>query len=207
MSELHAHWHKLIAQPLAFVSAREVQACLSASAPCAQIQQLLQLPRFSQRLLHLLMQRQQLAPLDSLSISDECDLTVLLLTPERFAQLPRLCGAVWHGAALSREIRSDVVTQLRGALGDDVYAHALAHRHLAGAANLLREPAQLIEAIDLDGAACVNDWLHTQTPALQGWLSLRLPRFTEERARLPTGARVVRELASLLFEEQEASQP
>jgi hypothetical protein len=202
MSQLHAQWQTLIAQPLAFVAAEQVRTSLANLAPAAQFHRLLQLPRFAPRLLDLLMLRRQLSPLGSLPIPDDRDLTVLLLTTERFTQLPRLCGAVWHASNLSREIRSEAVTQLRTALGAEVYAQALAYRHLAGAINLLREPEQLVEAIDLDGAACVNDWLQSQPAALRAWLTLRLPEFAEGPARLPKGADIVRVVASLLTGEQ-----
>jgi len=197
-------WQRLIEQPLGFVSRDSLEACLGASLSSEQAQGLLDGPRFASRLSQRLMRHWHLAPLETLPAPDEADLTVLLLAPKQWARLPRLCGAVWHGATLSREIRGEVLTPLRAELGADVYAQALAHRQLAGAANLLREPAQLIEVIDRDGAACVDTWLREQPPALQGWLRLRLPGSGEEPSRVPKAGEIVRAMARVLTTEQEA---
>ncbi|MDR9750843.1 type III secretion protein [Pseudomonas sp. SZMC_28357] len=198
MSERYAEWQQLTAQPLDFVSGDSLRACFASSIPVEQIHGLITRPRFSERLLHLLMTRRQLSPLVSVPLPEEHDLAVLLLSAEAFAQLPRLCGAVWHGVTLSREIRSEVLNPLRAALGAEVYAQALAHRHLAGAANLLLDPPALIAAIERDGLACVNAWFREQPPALQAWLRLRLPDLGEDGARLAKGAQIVREMAITL---------
>jgi hypothetical protein len=197
MSERYAEWQQLIGQPLGFIGSEHLRGCFVPSIPAEQIQGLITRPRFSERLLHLLMTRRQLSPLVSVPLPEEHDLAVLLLSPEAFAQLPRLCGAVWHGVTLSREIRSEVLNPLRAALGAEVYAQALAHRHLAGAANLLDPPA-LIAAIERDGLACVNAWFREQPPALQAWLRLRLPELGEDQVRLAKGAQIVREMANTL---------
>lgn len=203
MNAAHVQWQALIAQPLQFVSRESIEACFSPPLPTQQVQHLLSTPRFAERLLRLLMLRRGLAPLASESVPELRNLNVLRLAPQAFDRLPRLCGAVWHAATLSREIRSDVVVQLREALGSQVYAQALARRHLAGAADLLREPEALIEAIDRDGLACLNSWLHAQPLSLQGWLRLRLPGIAEEQGRVSTGADITREMAATLIAEDE----
>ena len=204
MSERSAEWQQLTAQPLQFVSGESLRACFAPSTAAELIQGLITRPRFGERVLNLLMTRRELSPLASVPPPDEHDLAVLLLSPEAFAKLPRLCGAVWHGVTLSREIRSEVLSPLRAALGAEVYAQALARRHLAGAANLLLEPSALIAAIERDGLACVNAWLHEQPLALQPWLRLRLPVFAEDQPRLARGAAIVREMATTLTLTQEA---
>lgn len=203
MSDQFGQWQVLIAEPLQFVAPESIAGCFSPAVPTSQMQQLLSRPRFADRLLQLLMRRRGLSPLATLPTPQQQDLAVLGLAPQAFARLPRLCGAVWHGATLGREIRSEVVMQLRQALGASVYAQALARRHLAGAADLLRDPAALIEAIDRDGLACVNGWLLTQPQALQGWLRLRLPALAEQTQQLPKGADITREMAATLSVEHE----
>jgi hypothetical protein len=203
MSDLSGQWQALIAEPLQFVAQESIAGCFYPPVPISQVQQLLSKPRFAGRLLQLLMCRRGLSPLAALPTPQQQDLTVLGLAPQTFARLPRLCGAVWHGATLRREIRSEVVMQLRQALGAPAYAQVLARRHLAGAADLLREPAALIEAIDRDGLACVNGWLLAQPPALQDWLRLRLPALAEQMQQLPKGADITREMAATLIVEHE----
>ncbi|NVZ80138.1 type III secretion protein, partial [Pseudomonas gingeri] len=73
---------------------------------------------------------------------------------------------------------------------------------LAGAADLLRDPAELVAAIERDGQTCVAAWLHLQPESLKGWLSLRLdsPRF--DQARLSRDIEIVRGAAALLSAEE-----
>jgi len=168
-------WQALLEQPLAFVEARRLRECWPQTLTDQQHAALHGTSRFQHRLLQLLMGHFHLQPLAQIPSPTEQDLPVLLLSPGDFKRLPRVCGAIWHAATLSREIRSDVVNQLRGLLGADVFALALAHRSLAGAADLLRQPADLVEAIDRDGASCVAAWLQAQPAALRDWLRLRLP--------------------------------
>jgi hypothetical protein len=121
-----------------------------------------------------LMEHFRLQPLSRIASPAEADLKVLLLTEAQLARLPTLCGAVWHGATLSREIRGEVLGRYRQALGAQAMRLALALRHLAGAADLLRTPAELVAAIERDGAACMNAWLTAQPEPLRDWLRLRL---------------------------------
>jgi hypothetical protein len=174
LSSGQAAWRTLTEQPLAFVDAQRLAQCWPQPLTDQQHAALYSLPRFQARLAQLLIDRFELQPLASLPLPTDDDLPVLLLSPEDFKRLPRLCGAIWHAATLSREIRSEVVNQLRSGLGHDVFAVALANRSLAGAADLLRPPAELLEAIDRDGASAVSAWLHHQPAALRDWLRVRL---------------------------------
>jgi hypothetical protein len=167
-------WQGMIEQPLAFVADRCVRECLPAELDDKQYRALRHAPRFNARLLQRLSGHFNLHTAALQTPPHDEDLPVLLLSAEQFQRLPRLCGAIWHSATLSREIRSHVVNQLRGALGIEVFAQALAHRSLAGAADLLRQPADLVQAIDRDGAACVLAWLQQQPAGLAAWLRLRL---------------------------------
>jgi hypothetical protein len=192
-------WQELLARPLEFVAPERLSDCFVEGLPDEQLQALRDLPRFEERLLRVLMTHFHLTPLGRVATPEAQDLPILLLSPEAFARLPRLCGAIWHGATLSREIRSEVVTELRRLLGNDVFALALAHRQLAGAADLLREPSELLEAIERDGAVCVSAWLQSLPDALQGWLRLRLPVAPGEGgARLPRDIDIVRSIAAVL---------
>ncbi|MBC3372389.1 type III secretion protein [Pseudomonas sp. SWRI92] len=173
-SPLRQAWQTLLDQPLAFVNTRHLHECWSQPLTAQQHAALYTMPRFQERLLQQLMGHFRLPALALVPPPDEQDLAVLLLSPEAFKRLPRLCGAIWHAQTLSREIRSDRVNLLRNALGSEVFALALAHRLLAGAADLLREPAELLEAIDHDGARCVTAWLQRQPAGLRDWLRLRL---------------------------------
>src|SRR5471030_802608 len=131
-------WQELLAQPLEFVAPERLTECFVEGVPDEQIQALRTLPRFEERLLRVLMTHFHLTPLGRVATPEAQDLPILLLSPE---------------------IRSEVVTELRRLLGNDVFALALAHRQLAGAADLLREPSELLEAIERDGAICVSAWL------------------------------------------------
>jgi hypothetical protein len=199
MNAVQTDWQRLAAHPLDFIRSESLLACFPSSTSAEKVDNLARLPRFGGRLLTLLMQHCDLTPLAALPTPNDKDLAVLLITPGAFAHLPRLCGAVWHGVTLSREIRSEVLIPLRAALGADVYALALAQRHLAGAANLLLEPLALIEAIDRDGLACINAWLCEQPPTLQAWLRLRWPDLRADQVRMEKGAEIVREMAITLF--------
>jgi hypothetical protein len=169
-------WRALTAQPLRFVDHQSLRGCFAQVLSDRAIGEMTDSARFSARLLELLMAHFQLAPLASLTPVSEDDLPVLLLSPTAFSRLPRLCGAVWHAAALSREVRGAVVSEWREQLGPEVFNLALQHREWAGAANLLHSPSALLVAIDRDGQACVADWFAAQPAPLQAWLQLRLPQ-------------------------------
>jgi hypothetical protein len=200
-------WQELLEQPLAFVDRQRLAACFPAEVAAERIHALRKEPRFQPRLLELLQAHFQLQPLAQAPMPADEDLPVLLMTPEAFRRLPRLCGAIWHAATLSREIRSEVVNQLRAALGNEVFALALAHRSLAGAADLLRQPDELLAAIDHDGALCVSAWLQAQPPLLRDWLRLRLSDPGVHDPRTPVDIRIVRSLAATLAHRETELKP
>lgn len=189
-------WQTLLEQPLSFVKTRHLRECWSQPPTDQQHAMLYSMPRFQERLLQQLMRHFHLPALALVPPPDEQDLPVLLLSPEAFQRLPRLCGAIWHAQTLSREIRSDRVNVLRDALGSEVFALALAHRSLAGAADLLREPAELLDAIDHDGARCVTAWLQRQPPGLRDWLRLRLELTQVDDSPATGDANIVRRAAA-----------
>ena len=195
---LALQWQALLEQPLAFVERQRLIECFPDDVAAERVEALAAEPRFQSRLLKLLMGHFQLQPLAQASLPLAEDLPVLLMAPDAFKRLPRLCGAIWHGATLSREIRSEVVNQLRQRLGNDVFALALAHRTQAGAADLLRQPDELVAAIDHDGALCVSAWLQAQPPPLRDWLRLRLFDPAVHDPRTPVDIRIVRSLANTL---------
>ncbi|MGZ9706937.1 type III secretion protein [Pseudomonas sp. GNP013] len=194
---MHA-WLSLIECPLDFVARRHLFECWPQPPSDQQQAMLYAKPRFQARLLHQLMHHFHLAELPSVLPPDEQDLPVLLLSPEAFKRLPRLCGAIWHAGALSREIRSDRVNVLRDALGSEVFALALAHRSLARDADPLRQPDELLESIDRDGASCVEAWLQQQAPELREWLRLRLEGAQLENRPTAGGVSIVRCAAATL---------
>lgn len=195
-------WQELQARPLAFVDPRHLYGCFPEPVEAARIDALAEAPRFHDRLLTLLMARHGLQPLAQVPAPQVEDLPVLLLPPAAFARLPRLCGAIWHGATLGREIRRDTVEYLRKALGPELFALALAHRQWSGAMDLLRQPDDLLAAIDLDGARCVHGWLQRQPPALRDWLRLRLALPLDPAAGTVDPS-LVRRVAGLLVPETE----
>lgn len=199
---LFERWQVLIAEPLQFVRGPSVGACFADDLPVETLQALQAQPRFRQRLEQLLVKHYQLAPLEQLVTPVAADLPILLLSPAQFARLPRLCGAIWHGTTLSREIRREVVNELRAGLGSDVFTQALALRQLGGAADLLREPAELVEAIDRDGHGCVAAWLQAQDADVQGWLRLRFAFPDGYSARLPRDLEIVQAAAAGLLAEE-----
>jgi len=195
---LMPQWQALLEQPLTFVDRQHLLRCFPDELPAGRVEALSAEPRFQPRLLALLMDHFQLQPLAQTPGPAAEDLPVLLMAPEAFKRLPRLCGAIWHGATLSREIRSEVVNQLRQRLGSEVFALALAHRTLGGAADLLRQPDELVAAIDHDGALCVSAWLQAQPPLLREWLRLRLFDPAVHDPRTLVDIRIVRSLAATL---------
>ncbi|WP_439852905.1 type III secretion protein [Pseudomonas syringae] len=195
---LTGQWQALIERPLAFVREHWLAECLKRDLDAATLVALRDSSRFSARVEQLLTGYFQLQPLAQLARPAQEDLAVLLLADDDFSRLPRLCGAVWHAATLSREIRGDVVSEYRQLLGDDVFSLALAQRQLAGAANLLRTPVELTQAIDRDGAACLAAWLHAQPAELQAWLRLRLEVAELQQAHDERQVNVVRTVARLL---------
>lgn len=198
---LFERWQGLIAEPLQFVRGPSLGACFADDLPDEVLHAMQAQPRFRQRLEQLLVSHYQLAPLEQLVSPLAADLPVLLLSDAQFARLPRLCGAIWHASTLSREIRREVVNELRSGLGADVFSQALALRQLGGAADLLRDPAELIEAIDRDGQGCVAAWLHAQHADFQGWLRLRFAFPQGHSARLPRDLEVVQAAAACLAAE------
>lgn len=195
-SNVQQQWQDLLARPLDFTSREHLIECFGGELTTEQLQSLQHSPRFQERLLRLVMLHFKLPALNTLPVPDERDMPGLLLASSAFEQLPRMCGAVWHAATLSREIRKEAVTELRRALGNDVYALALASRDLAGAADLLREPAQLIESIDHDGRLCVGAWWRSQSVPLQHWMCLRLPCPGTDETRLPRDIDIVRRMTA-----------
>jgi hypothetical protein len=171
---LPRQWQTLIERPLSFVRQQALAESLQQPLTTEQMAALCQLPRFASRMEQRLMEHFRLQPLGRIAAPADADVKVLLLTQAQLAQLPTLCGAVWHGATLSREIRGEVVGHYRQALGTQAMQLALALRHMAGAADLLRTPDELVAAIERDGAACMNAWLGAQPEPLRDWLRLRL---------------------------------
>lgn len=198
---LFERWQGLIAEPLQFVRGPSLAACFADGLPDAVLQAMQGLPRFRQRLEQLLVSHYQLAPMDQLITPLAADLPVLLLSAPQFARLPRLCGAIWHASTLSREIRREVVNALREGLGAENFVSALALRQLGGAADLLREPAELIGAIDRDGHGCVAAWLQAQHVDWQGWLRLRFTFAHGHSARVPRDLEIVQAAAACLLAE------
>lgn len=198
---LFERWQGLLAEPLQFVRGASLGACFANDLPDEVLQAMQGQARFRQRLEQLLVSHYQLAPMDQLITPTVADLPVLLLSPAQFARLPRLCGAIWHAATLSREIRREVVNELRAGLGAEVFVAALALRQLGGAADLLREPGELIEAIDRDGHGCVAAWLQAQHADWQGWLRLRFAFPQGHGTRVPRDLEIVQAAAACLLAE------
>jgi hypothetical protein len=197
-------WLALSAEPLAFVRPQVLTACLAA-APAQWHSQLLALPRFRDRLIEHVHATHGLQPLASLAPPSASALAVAQLAPERFAQLSRLCGAIWHSATLAREVRAEVQQRLRQQLGDNLYALALAHRPLGGAADLLRDPDALVLSIDQDGAACLSQWAATLPQALRAWLALRITLPALQTGAPPINPAIVAAAAQSLLTLQEPS--
>jgi hypothetical protein len=166
-------WQTLSESPLSFVRRQALIDSLERSVDELQLGALLDAPRFQGRLEARLLAHFRLQPLSSLAAPDDADMNLLLLSDTQRARLPRLCGAVWHAATLFREIRAEVVNEYRQTLGTEAIDLARSLRHLAGAADLLRTPAGLVQAIDRDGVACVAAWLGAQPEPLRRWLGLR----------------------------------
>ncbi|MGV6397316.1 type III secretion protein [Pseudomonas caspiana] len=196
LSSQQQAWQSLLDQPLSFIGAEHLKACFPANVSPQQLAALRQQERFQERLLRLLMSHFGLQALELSAQPDPLDLPVLLLPAQTFQELPRLCGAVWHASTLSREIRGDVVSELRRLLGNEVFALALAHRGAGGAADLLRQPAELLEVIDRDGAACVSAWLRAQPAELRQWLSLRFDDPQVHDLQIPGALDIVRRVAA-----------
>ncbi|MGR3889457.1 type III secretion protein [Pseudomonas sp. 1152_12] len=194
-------WQGLIAEPLQFVRGPSLGACFADELPDEVLQAMQRQPRFRQRLEQLLVRHYQLAPLKHLVTPLAADLPVLLLSAVQFARLPRLCGAIWHASTLSREIRREVVNELREGLGAQVFSQALALRQLGGAADLLRDPSELIDAIDRDGQGCVAAWLQAQHADLRGWVRLRFAFPQGHSARLLRDLEIVQAAAASLMAE------
>lgn len=196
-------WRNLIEDPLGFVSPEHVHAALGDWISASDMVKLRKHPRFDGRLLQQLISHFRLQPLALIEQPDALDLPVLVLSPEAFSGLPRLCGALWHAPTLSREIRGDVVSELRRLLGNDAFALALANREVGGAANLLRQPAELLEVIDRDGAACVSAWLRAQPSPLRDWLRLRFADPQVDDLQVPGDLNIVRIAAGHLVQPAE----
>ena len=166
-------WQTLSEKPLLFVRWQALIDSLERPVGEVQLAALLDAPRFHRRLEARLLAHFRLQPLSSLPVPDDADLDLLLLSDAQLARLPRLCGVVWHAATLCREIRAEVVNEYRQALGTEAMKLAVSLRHLAGAADLLRTPAGLVQAIDRDGAACLGAWLSSRPDELRHWIGLR----------------------------------
>lgn len=192
---LMAQWRTLTDQPLSFVREQAVNECFDRPVSAEQMAALRGSRRFDERIERRLAEHFQLQPLNRVAAPETADLAVILLTEADLLRLPKLCGAVWHAATLSREIRSEVVNQYREALGVDTLNLALRMRQLAGAADLLRTPAALLEAIERDGVACMSAWLAAQPQMLRDWLQLRLDPALQAGAHDPRQVLVVRSVA------------
>lgn len=202
---LAERWQALIVLPLDFVGWQALEGCFVEVLPADMLQAIHRKPRFTARLEQMVIRHYQLSPLTHVSTPLDADLAVLLLDYESFSRLPRLCGAIWHSTTLSREIRREAVNELRESLGHEVFAQALANRHLSGAADLLREPAELIAAIDRDGQACVSAWFQSQSAELQAWLRLRFTFPLAHNERLHGELEIVQTVAAEMIAGSNAS--
>ncbi|TLX58656.1 type III secretion protein [Stutzerimonas nosocomialis] len=166
-----------LADPGAWLPAERLADCFGGALSPEQARELAGQPRFRPRMAQLLAEHFALASLEQALDGAPEDLQALFLSPAARARLPRLCGAVLHGATLAREIRRERVTRLQQHLGSELFTFAVTHRALGRAASVLLDVESLVAAIDRDGDACVAAWLQTLEPAVQGWarLVLRAP--------------------------------
>lgn len=175
MTEAPQSLQELVANPLRFIARGAVDACLDGALADAELERLLDLVRFRQRLVERLQRCHGLVSFDVAQPADPQDLQLLALDEPRLASLPVLCGALWHAVALAREIRRDAVQYLRQQLGAETFACAVSHRDQAAAVDCLLEGERLVTAIHHDGQVCLGTWLHTRPPPLRAWLKLRWP--------------------------------
>lgn len=193
---LRERWQALLEQPLQRLPVERLAGCFGGVLPYEQVKALLATPRFHPRLWQLLGRHFQLTPLQSLA--ESADLPVLLLDAAAFARLPRFCGAVWHAAALTREIRGAAVQTLKAQLGADVFEFALSRRDQAGAADFLLDGEQLIAAIDRDGRACLATWYESRPQPLRNWLRLCFDIPVADVDMPPVAVKLVPQVAAAL---------
>lgn len=200
---LRQRWQALLEQPLHGLPVERLAECFGGVLPDEQVKALLAAPRFHGRLWPLLNAHLQLAPLQALA--ERADLPVLLLDAATFARLPRFCGAVWHAAALAREIRGAAVQNLKAQLGAEVFGFALAHRDQACAADFLLDGERLVAAIERDGRACVAAWYAGRPQPLRDWLRLCFDIPGAEVDMPPAAVELVRQVAAALAANEEAA--
>ena len=196
---LQEQWRAVAAQPLSSVVTASLNQWFADALNTEQLNALLSEPRYRTRLERLLLDHFKLVPLTQPRV--EADIRIMLLSAEHLPRLALLCGATWHANALAREIRGAAVQALKDKLGADVFEFALAHRDKAGAADLLFDVAQLQQAIERDGNACVRAWRCSLSDDLQRWLRLRLdPRWLQFSDFPPQGITLIREIAAKEFQ-------
>ncbi|RZS77396.1 hypothetical protein EV217_4758 [Phyllobacterium myrsinacearum] len=106
---------------------------------------------------------------------EACDLQLLLMPPEDVADFELRCGAMFLANSLAQIVQSAAAHQLKDALGQDLYALALANRHLAIAGEPVSDPDTLLAAMQRDGQACISTWRESMPDYVNDWFGLKYP--------------------------------
>lgn len=174
-------WHRFARTPSLGAHPAHVAALLDGAIDEDVAGRLGRSPRLAERLSGLLGRRHDLADIDA--PADPADRAIALAATDEIEALCRRAGAVCWADPIAREIRASEVAALRQALGDDVYASALANREEALSPAALGMSAQEAASLGRDkivaatreaGRRCFAAWLAIQPQGVADRVRLKL---------------------------------
>jgi hypothetical protein len=166
-------------QPAAYAHPRRVVHAFGGLITERVASQLVEDERFRDRLSMLLAETYALPANDDAGPLSEAGKRLAAASGSDLMILARQFGAVYWARAIAGVIQSSAVVSLKQALGDEIYATALAHRDLAGPDRVLPEHEAIETATTAAGLRCIAAWCNAQPIWVAQRIRLKFPDGTE----------------------------
>jgi hypothetical protein len=169
-------WATLMNKPVAYTDVTRLAACFDGHIRIGLCERLRLADRLQDRLSAIINHFYALAaPVGQDAASSPADHKIALLSAGRTRNLVRRAGAVYWASAFANAIRAEDVRLIRGELGEERYAFALANRHLSRPSGKLDLKDGMDAQIEEDGLRCLNAWCQSQPEAIGGRVQLKCP--------------------------------
>jgi hypothetical protein len=168
-------WATFMNRPVAYVDVTRLAACFGGSITIAICERLRAANRLEDRLSAGISEFYALATPVGPDAANAADQRIALLAAGKTRDLVRRAGAIYWANTIANAIRADEVRPLRSRLGDELYAFAVANRHLSERSGRLDLADATDAQIDEDGWRCLGGWCESQHKAVSERVRLKSP--------------------------------
>jgi YOP proteins translocation protein K (YscK) len=168
-------WATFMNRPAAYIDVTRLAACFGGNIRIPLCERLLAEGRLQDRLSATISEFYALATPVGPDAANAADQRIALLPAGKTRDLVRRAGAVFWANTIANAIRADEVRQLRGRLGDELYAFAVANRQLSERSGSLDLADATDAQIDEDGWRCLGGWCESQHKAISERVRLKRP--------------------------------